>query len=241
MTQLTGPIAVTGQDILLDSSVQNATLGVYAETNDGRGFRYCKIGAVSTVPGKLYCSAAQDTTNLNPSGGLAVAAAAIGTTAVTLTGSLTLAANLIAGGLMSVTVTPGHGYTYRVKGNSAVSAAANCAVTLEDPLIVALTTSSKVLFMQNKYANVIVSPASVSGAPVGVAIGIITNANFGWLQVRGPVGLLNDTGTGVGKAVMPSATVAGAVITGTGVFAPVGFAINAGVTTEYDFVDLCIS
>jgi len=88
-----------------------------------------RLALSSTVPGKVYQGPAEDTTNQNPSGGLAVTAQAVGDTQVTLTGSLTLAANLLAGGYLSVNVTPGLGQLYRIKGNTAVSSAANVLCT----------------------------------------------------------------------------------------------------------------
>lgn len=239
-SSLTGPVQVVSADLLSDLASPAHAVGAYVETADGRGFRYAKNGAVATVAGKLYQSAAQDTTNQNPSGGLAVAAAAIGATSITLTGSLTLAANLLAGGFMSVAVTPGQGYTYRVLGNTAVAAAANCTVTLADPLVIALTTSSKVTFSKHPYDSVIVNPTTATGAPVGVANSIITASQYGWLQTRGQCAVLTDSGTTVGLGVAPSAAVAGAVKTAATTLCTIGFAVETCVTTEYDLVFLTI-
>ena len=240
VSTLTGPVQTVAADLLSDLATPAHTLGAYVETADGRGFRYSIAGAVATVPGKLYQSAAQDTTNRNPSGGLAVAAAAAGTTSVTLTGTLTLAANALAGGYMGVAVTPGQGYTYRVLGNTAVTAAANCTVTLADPIQVALTTSSKVTFTLHPYASVIVNPTTATGAPVGVATSIITAAQYGWLQTRGVCSVLTDSGTTIGLGVAPSAAVAGAVKTAATTLNTIGYTVNTLVTTEYDHVFLTI-
>ena len=237
---LTGPVHVVAADLLSNLANPAHALGAYVETADGRGFRYAKVGAVDTVAGKLYQSSAQDTTNLNPSGGIAVAAAAIGATSVTLTASLTLAANLLAGGYMGVAVTPGQGYTYRVLGNTAVSSAANCAVTLADPLQVAFTTASRVVFTAHPYSGVIVNPTTATGAPVGVANSIITASQYGWLQTRGVCNVLTDSGTTIGLGVAPSAAVAGAVKTAATTLNTIGFTVNTCVTTEYDNVFLTI-
>lgn len=195
-------ISVAGQDVFTSSATQTTDLGAIASTGDGRYFRYCLAGATTLVPGQVQQGPAQDATNLSPAAGLAVAAAAIGATQVTLTGSLTLAANLLAGSFMTVAVTPGIGYTYKVKGNTAVSSAANCVVTLEDPIQVALTTSSKVLFVLNQYNGVVVAPATLTAAPVGVAIYPVVNAQYGWIQSHGQVGaLLTGTFASAGLAV----------------------------------------
>lgn len=243
-TTLTGLPVVIGQDLLTDSSTQYHPLGTYAETADGRGFRYMLVGATSTVPGKAYQSAAQDTTNLNPSGGLGVsAAAAIGTTSVTISTSITVAANLVANGYMSVNVTPGQGYIYKVQSNTAVTAATGMVVTLADPLIVALTTSSKVVLSQHPYANVVVLPTTATGMFVGVATIINTNGNYGWLQTFGACSVLVDDAVAIGLGYQGyTDTVTGALtLAGVTSGAPtVGIAYNAGVDTEYDLVYLTL-
>lgn len=242
---LTGFPAVAGADLTSNSSTQLMPLGSYCETADGRGFRYGKIGATSTVPGKVYAAAAWDSTNQAPVGGLAVAAAGIGTNLVTLTGSLTLAANLLANGYMATDVTPGQGYLYKVQGNTAVTSAANCAVTLADPLQVALTTSSTVVFVRHPYDSVIVSPGGAStGQPVGVATSaIITNAQYGWLQTYGACAVLSGVATSIslpGVPVTVSASTAGSVIVATAILPTIGWAMQLFTATEYNLVYLTI-
>jgi len=240
MSTLRANIQIEPQELYTTSSTQGTDVGALATTGDGRYFRYALAGGTTLVAGKLQQSKAQDTTNLNPVGGLAVAAAAINTTTVTLTGTLTLAANLLSGAIMTVAVTPGQGYSYKVKSNTAVSAAANCSVTLEDQLQVALTTSSKVVFTLNPYSNIIVNPTTATGAPVGVAVYPITNAQYGWVQTHGVVGCLIDVGTTVGLGLAPSAAVAGAVKTAANTLCTVGYAINTATDTEYDNIFLTI-
>jgi hypothetical protein len=242
---LTGPIQGAAADLLSNSSTQLHAIGTYCETADGRGFRYAKIGAVSTVPGKVYAAAAWDSTNQAPVGGLAVAAQSIGDTSVTLTGSLTLAANLLQNGYMATDVTPGQGYLYKVAGNTAVTAAANCVVTLADPLQIALTTSSKVVFVKHPYDSVIVSPGGAStGQPVGVATStIITNANFGWLQTFGACAVLSGVATSIslpGVPVTVSASTAGSVIVSTAILPTIGWAMQLFTATEYNLIYLTI-
>ncbi len=241
---LTGPVTVVAADLKSNSSTQLQTLGAYVETADGRGFRYAKVGGTSTVPGKVYVSATWDSTNQAPVGGLATAAAAIGDVDVTLTASLTLAVNLLAGGYLVTDVTPGEGYIYKIKGNTAVAAAANCVVTLDDPLVVALTTSSNVVLVKHPYDAVIVSPGAAStGAPVGVATSIITNAYYGWLQTFGPAPVLAGVATSIslpGVPVTVSASTAGSVIVSTAILPTIGWAMQLFTATEYQIVYLTI-
>ena len=243
-SSLSGTTQISGADLLSNSSTQLMPIGAYAETPDGRGYRYCKVGATATVPGKVYVAAAWDSTNQAPVGGLAVAAQSIGDTSVTLTGSLTLAANLLQGGYLCTDVTPGQGYLYRIKANSAVSAAANCVVQLEDPLIVALTTSSKVTLVKHPYDQVIVSPGGAStGQPVGVSNTIITAAQYGWMQTYGACTVLSGVATSIslpGVPVTVSASTAGSTIVSTAILPTIGWAMQLFTATEYQLLYLLI-
>lgn len=243
-TTLTGPVLAAAADILSNSSQQLHVVGAYCETADGRGFRYTKVGAVSTVPGKVYAAAAWDSTNQAPVGGLAVAAQAIGDMSVTLTGTLTLAANLLANGYLATDVTPGQGYLLKIAGNTAVASAANCVVTLADPIPVALTTASKVVLVKHPYDQIIVSPGGAStGQPVGVAQTIVTNAQFGWIQTFGAAAVLSGVATSIslpGVPVTVSATTAGSVIVATAILPTIGWAMQLFTATEYQTIYLTI-
>lgn len=229
-----------GADLLANSTTAQMPFGAFAETFDGRGFRYCQVGAVSTVAGKVYQSSALDATNLQPSGGIAVAAAAIGATSVVISGVTisAAAATSLAGGYLSVDVTPGQGFLYRI---SSVGGTSNLTITLDDPLVVALTASSKVILVPHAYNGVVVAPATATGVIVGVAPSIITNANFGWMQTYGPASVF-FTGAGVaGSAVgtLAGGTIGSAApaIAGTNIM---GWHMATGITAEYAFIYLSI-
>jgi len=240
-TSLAGFPTIAGGDVLENSTIQNMPIGAYMETVDGRGFRYFKNGGVATVAGKVYQSSALDATNLQPSGGLGVAAQAIGDTTVTVSTSTTVALNALAGGFLSVNITPGQGYLYKIKGNSVTAAAAGLVITLEDPLRVALTTSSKVIVTPHPYSGVVVEPGTPTGVIVGVAPGIVSVSNFGWMQTRGPASVL-FTGTGVaGKAVGSlSGGTAGSAAPAIAATNILGYHIATGITAEYALVHLNI-
>jgi hypothetical protein len=241
-TQLTGFPTIVGQGIFEESTTPLHVVGSYVETAEGRGFRYAKIGAVATVAGKVYQGVALDATNLQPSGGLGVSAAqAIGDTSVTISTSTTVAANLLAGGYLSVDVTPGQGYLYKIRSNTVTAGATGLVITLDDPLIVALTTSSKVIVAQHPYNGVVIEPGTPTAAIAGVAHRVTTAGSYGWLQTRGAASVL-FTGTGVaGKAV-------GSLSGGTsGSTAPciaatniIGYHMATGITGEYALIFLTL-
>jgi len=242
MSTLKANLLVTPQEIFTSSTTQGTDFGALATSGDGRYFRYFYNGAVAAVPGKIYQGPAEDATNFSPAGGLAVSAAAAGTYTVTLSASLTIAANALAGGFMSVAVTPGQGYNYKVKSNTAVSGATGCVVTLEDPIQVALTTSSRVVFHLNPYNGCIVAPATLTAAPVGVPVAATPINNYGWMQTHGPASCL-VTGTfataGLAVGVLVGGTIGSLApaIAGTNVL---GYTMGICATGEYDAVFLQI-
>lgn len=241
-TTLAGFPQTAAADIFSNSATQLMDIGAYMETPDGRGFRYFKNGATDTVAGKVYQSSALDATNDQPSGGLGVnAAVAIGGTSIVTSTSTTWAVNQFAGGYLSVNVTPGQGYLYKIKSNTATSAATGGTIVLEDPLIVALTTSSKFIIVAHPYNGAVIEPGTPTGVILGVAHCVITAAYYGWIQTKGMASVL-FTGTGVaGKAV-------GSLTGGTsGSAAPaiaatniLGYHAATGVTTEYALINLTI-
>jgi len=240
-SQLTGPVISAAQGIFSESSAAMHTVGSYIETNDGRGFRYAKAGAVGFVVGRLYQSAAEDTTNQES---LTCAVNSIGDTAVVTTTTVTLAANLLAGGFMTViSGTLGVGYTYKIKSNTA-AAGAVVTFTLADPIQVATTGTVIVDVSPNPYSGVIITPAgTATSAAVGVSVYNGTALYYGWVQTHGPASVLCSTTITVGNSVTPiNATTAGAATVATnGVKAPIGYALTGIATTDCGLVFLTIN
>jgi hypothetical protein len=204
----TGPAGVfVGLPYNSDSSVQEQELGTVMYGDNGRRYVYVKAGVSNLVAGNLLQAPAEDTADQNIAG----TTTAVGATSIT-TASMTVTANQYAGGYVTVTVTPGLATTYRIKSHAAYSAAA-ATFELEEPIQVALTSTSRLDFIPCPYNGVIVAPTTLSSAVVGVAVNDITASQFGWIQVGGPCNILNDAAGAltVGAAVMPSSSVAGAV------------------------------
>lgn len=237
-TQISAQILVSPQDVFSSSATQGTSLGARATLGDGRVFRYALAGGTSLVPGKLQQSSAEDTTNYQ---NLAAAATSIGDTTLTISTSTTVAANALANGILVVTTSTGAGYTYQISGNSATTAAAGLVITLADPILVATSTSSRFDVIPNPFSGVIVNPATASSSPAGVAVYAVTNAQYGWLQTQGAVGVLADGTVTVGTQLVASNGTAGAVEALAGVQAIVGTAITGGATTEYVSVNLNLS
>lgn len=241
MAKLTSQAAAFPANIRSDSSTQEAPLGMKVETPDGRVYRYVKVGATALVAGKLYDGPATvaDHTNIS-----VASAAAAGASTITVTlGSTAATANQYAGGVVVINDVDGQGFTYSIKSHPAADAAASLTLTLDDEetVVTALTTSSQATLVANQYNGVIIHATTETGVPVGVAVTQVTAAQYGWLQTRGPVSLLINATTGIGESVAASDTTnAGGGEVGDGVLSPIGYALAAGVASEYNPVFLTI-
>lgn len=204
----TGP-AVVAQGIYTESSTQLHGLGELVHSNDGRMFRYAKVGASALAAGKLYQSRAEDTTNFQ---NLTVAVNSVGDTTVTTTTTVTLTANQLAGGFLVIeSATTGAGYTYKIKSHPAASGAV-VTFTLVDPIAVATTGTVNIDVHPNPYDAVIIAPTTSSSAMAGFAVYDVTAAYFGWLCTHGPTAALAQGTIVVGDDVVPAeTTTAGAI------------------------------
>lgn len=205
-----------------------ATLGCLATTGDGRYFRYVIAGATALIPGQLQQTVAEVTANE----ALTPAATAIGATSITLTSTVTVTANQYTGGYLMVSVTPGQGYQYQIGTHAAFTSAAP-TFNLVDPIVVALTTSSRVSLVPSPWNGVIVNPTTASGAIVGFAVAPTPASFYGWVQTVGATCALAQGTIVVGEEVSASSTTAGAVVATSGVLVDVGYAMQGFLTTVY--------
>jgi len=190
-----------------DDANPQLSLGALYESPDGRKYRYVRAGTSALTAGNLLQAPAEDTADQNIAG----TTTAIGATSL-VTASMTVTANQYAGGYVTVTVTPGLAMTYRIKSHAAYTAAA-ATFLLEEPIRVALTSTSRLDFAPNPYNGVIAAPTTATSSLVGVAVNDITASQYGFVQVDGPCNVLNDAAgaLSVGVAVMRSSSVTGAV------------------------------
>lgn len=216
---------VTSNDASLATAV-----GQRFNSGDYREFVLVQNGGSALVSGVLVQAPATIGANHT---GLAVIGATtvntIGKTTVTVTaGGTLLTANQYQGGFAVVSAGLGIGQTLRIASHPSATSSGTCVLTLEDPLSVALDTTSKISLTLNPYGSqygttfatsgVVVSPTASTGASIGVTVYPIpattaTVLSYGFIQCRGAVACLNDSVTAVGLDVMPSSSVAGAVVT----------------------------
>ena len=229
------PASSISADVLgYDSSSQEMDLGAKLVDNMGRIYRYCKVGAVAIVPGKLYDGPAEIANHQN----VTCAVAAAGATSITVTlGATAATANQYTDGVIVINDVDGQGFTYGIESHPAADASATLALTLKEgeEVITATTTSSQATLVPNQYNGIIVHAATETGVPVGVGVSAVTAAQFGFIQTGGAVGILHDaTVAEVGLPAAASTTTIGAVTLGTGALKEIGTMLATGVSTEYN-------
>lgn len=236
---LSGGVQLFAHDILETSDTQAHPLGALGITKDGRKYRYARAGATALDPGKLTVNS---TIVANHENIAVAAAAAVGAKSVTVTlGATAATADQYKDGYLVINDAAGEGVAYLIKGHPAADSAASLTVELDQPLAVALTTSSEATLIANKFADVVISAADQADTPAGVPNVAIAATEFGWLQTGGVCSVLADETLTVGKECTIGSSVTGAVELQDAVAEPVvGIAIQAGVDTEYRAVDLTL-
>lgn len=233
-----GPLALVANGAFQTSTDASlATLvGTRFDTSDGREVTLVKNGAVALVAGVLVQDAAivPNHQNLAVTAYQAYSANGNVPAKVTVTlGATAATANQYAGGFVVVNDNNGEGHTLRIASHPAADSAGSLALTLEEGSSVAITTASEVCLLPAHGADVIIQPTTVTGAQVGVTLNAIAASAYGFVVSRGITSALSQGAIGVGLALSPSASVAGAFAVGAATTSRLGFAAQAGVDTEY--------
>jgi hypothetical protein len=194
----------SNQSVYEVSTTQRHRLGARAVLSDGREFEYVRSKHATAIgKGKLVTydpvAAAVDK--------LAVGvASAIGS----MTQSVTVAsasANLYAGAWLSIDDDAGEAELYRIVSHPAH--ASETVFTLDRPIVVATTTSTKVTIVNDANAVKISAAVVAQAQPVEVAAGVTlvsvgagdTTNQYFWVQKKGLANVL--FGTGVGAVGQP--------------------------------------
>lgn len=227
-----------GQILHSSSATPAHAPGTRVTSNDGRVYRYAKAGAVDLVAGNAIQAPAPVANHLNTT----AVAAAVGDLALTSAlGATAATAGQYSGGWAVISTGPGNGYAYRIAGHAAVLSSGNITVALEDPVQVALTTSSRIDFYANDYVGVIQTPVTtLTGAVVGGAVYPVTAAQWGWIQTRGTFAGLIDGTPAVGQALSCPGAVAGGFAINSGTLPIVAMARVVGVDTKNKAIHLVL-
>lgn len=199
-------------------------LGTELHLQDGRQYRFGKIGGVAAVQAFLYQSEVPDgnfDTQAVPSSDSNV----VGSRDLVATLSANaIVENLWAEGyaVIEAAAGAGEGRAYKIESHPASAGGEDVTFRLApgNGLQTALNTSDKVTFMKHHMDDVIIHPAPRTAALAGVASAPGAANSFGWFQFRGPCPVMV-----VGTAVIGG----GAVATGTVTGSPDGTVEAAGV------------
>jgi hypothetical protein len=241
-----------GQNMFESSATAKHALGTRGVTPDGRVFRYAQAGAVDLIAGKLVQSAAvvAGHQTLVPE---TTGAMGIGATSLKVTCASTVAAGFYAEGYAIIASGAGQGYLYSIDNHPAVSTGAVGVFQLyspEDALQVAITVTSTVTLVANKYRSVITVPINTAtGLVLGVAPYIIVAAQFGWIQTWGPAAVLTNDASAMGQLMNGIAASCGRA---AGISSPavtacyivgqiIGQIFQTGVAGQFCVIDLRIS
>jgi len=195
-----------------ESSTQLWPFGTMLHYGD-RVFRYAGIGGVAVTAGKTLQASAAVANHRDVAVQAAAAAAA---TAVTVTlGATAATENQYAEGYLHICDDAGQGQLLRIKSHPAISSAGNGVFTLYDPVVTALTTSSKADLIACGFNDLVVAPAAETGPVVGVTAMDMTADYFGWVQVAGPCSVLTDGTLVLGNHAVRSGGTAGAAAPAT--------------------------
>lgn len=189
-------------------------LGKQLVTIDGRKFRFGAAGASTLVIGNVLTAGVLTASQQD----LTPAAGAVNDRSISLTTGASTARNVFAEGWAQTSVTPGIAQTYLIGSHDTMTTAAGDLVYLAAGHAVreAITTSSRFNLVDNPYFRLIQVPATtIASIPMGVAVSAPTTLRGCWIGTRGVFGVL----------------VAGTIIAGNRVVAPMGTAGAVGPET----------
>ena len=200
-------------DLYQTSDSPKFALGTKFERQDGAIFRYAHF-ASQTSAGMVVASVSSDI-SLASTTSAAVAPAAAYQMPVEQPGVypgaagskfivsiITATAGQYVGSYLTITSGSGVGYTYRVKGHTVTGdpVTGKARFELYDPLVAALTTNTAIAIQGSRFNDV--RPAATTTSPVVAGVSVRTHAagKFGWIQVKGVIGVLTDVSATLGSA-----------------------------------------
>ena len=198
------------------NTTKKRALGTILELPDGREFKYALNGGSAISSGKLASSAAMIG---NHDMDLTTAAASVGDTSITVTlGATAATKDQYADGYIytndnTTTSDRGEGQIYRIASNPAADGSATLAVTLasNDPVSVALDSTTESGLAVNPYSGIVVSPTSVTNRTLGVTATDIAANAYGFVQTKGLASVLVSGTVVAGQPLrVAGATLAGA-------------------------------
>ena len=194
------------------SATQQFPLGTKLEYGP-EVYRYALEGGVGVEIGALCQSVVPLAGHINEVCG----SSAVGATTLDFTPKVVttdnLAENELAQGYVYIYDSTGEGAKYRIKSHPAIVGAVSGTLTLYDPIRIA-TSGLLATVIHNKFRKFIIHPSPPTATPCGWTVTAVTADYYCWLQTKGPLCSLIDSGGSavvMGQPCVPSAEDDGAV------------------------------
>lgn len=201
----TGRMQITDQDVrtvqpltqLSGISLGRADiqLGAIGETSDGRGYLFSFNNAsTAAIAGNVQTGQAAVANHSTRT--IATAAAAGSMTVQVPLGNTAVLQDQYIGGYLSVISGTAPLINLRIRGNTAAAGNGTTTVSLDEPLVLAFTTSTVVsLLAHPNYLFAITTTTIANNNYVGVPNVAVPVSNYAWLQATGYCIVTTDTGT----------------------------------------------
>lgn len=172
---------LTATDLYDVTTTQQDELGAVGTTDNGRVFRYAKVGAAALTAGAQTSPAAAVANH----GNREPQAAQAGSRVVVLTvGATAVTEGQYNEGSLAVIDGLGEGAVYKVTGHTVAPSSGTVTVYLDDRLATNLDSTSRVSLVKNVYDTL---RAATSGQVAAGVPNVELPANgFGWVQTQGP-------------------------------------------------------
>ena len=156
-------------------------------------------------------------------------------------GATAATVNQYAEGYLIINDVDGEGIAYKIRSHPAADSGATLTIELEDPIKVALTTSSQASLTYNPYDNVVISATDQADLPIGIPNIAVTAAYYFWVQTGGVCSAWADEAYAKGAALTIGTGVAGQLEAVDAAGEPqLGICHETAVDTEYRSVFLTL-
>ena len=240
-------------DIFHPTADQKYMLGCIFECNDGRMFRYCKAAAAAITRARMVASCLAPP-ELEEETQAAATAMAVGDRVVdvTVTTSSGIADHDLIDGTMWVNASDTDdstiGDSYIIKDNKWVTSDTIVELKLADAggIRQAISATDDVSIVKNRCRDVVVKPASLAAACIGIPLVDIPASYYFWVQYRGIAPIIIDAdatvviGGPIGIEDTSPAEGSGGVVGDDGSDMVWGTCVSAEDASEISLVDLLL-
>ncbi len=208
-----------------------------------RWFRYTLAGAAALIAGNVVQASLFSAQHLTraldvPAAGATTVTVTLGSTAVTLN-------EYRDGYFIQDAGATGAGYLNKILSHPAAASGASVVLTLLDPIVVAIPAAGTGSILRSPFSDVIQAVVSTPTAKItGVASGVVTAEQFGWVQTHGPASVLTEGTVLVQNPVTGTTGTAGACgpVTVSDVLKEtiIGFVLSVGADDTWSTIDLTL-